>query len=53
MNGSFGDSGNEKTYIVRLRGLPWNTSPSEVQSFLQGSLVDRESLKSCSFSIRL
>lgn len=32
MNGSF----NVVQYVVRLRGLPWNTSQSEIFTFLQG-----------------
>jgi hypothetical protein len=34
MNGS----DNMNNFIVRLRGLPWNTNQSEVQSFLQGKI---------------
>ncbi|CAF3961542.1 unnamed protein product [Adineta steineri] len=36
MNGSYG---NNNGFIVRLRGLPWNTTQVEVQNFLQGCNV--------------
>ena len=32
MNGSY----TSNNFIVRLRGLPWNTEQSEIYSFLQG-----------------
>jgi len=35
MNGSYGSN----NFIVRLRGLPWNTTPGEVQNFLQGCKI--------------
>ena len=36
MNGSY----NPPHYIVRLRGLPWNTIQSEVHNFLQGKFEE-------------
>ncbi|CAF5001943.1 unnamed protein product, partial [Rotaria sp. Silwood1] len=35
MNGSYGNT----NFIVRLRGLPWNTTQTEVQNFLQGCKI--------------
>ncbi|CAF3880240.1 unnamed protein product [Rotaria magnacalcarata] len=35
MNGSYGNT----SFVVRLRGLPWNTTQTEVQNFLQGCNV--------------
>jgi hypothetical protein len=34
MNGLY----NGNNFIVRLRGLPWNSNASDVQNFLQGKI---------------
>jgi hypothetical protein len=35
MNGLY----NGNNFIVRLRGLPWNSNQSDVQNFLQGRIT--------------
>ncbi len=44
MNGLY----NGNNFIVRLRGLPWNSTPNDVQNFLQGRI--RERLILCTMS---
>ncbi|UJR09988.1 hypothetical protein I4U23_014212 [Adineta vaga] len=40
MNGSFVNNNNNNSgFVVRLRGLPWNTLKGDIQSFLQGCKV--------------
>ncbi|CAF0860294.1 unnamed protein product [Adineta ricciae] len=39
MNGSYSNNNNNPGFVVRLRGLPWNTLKGDIQSFLQGCKI--------------
>jgi len=39
MSDSYGNNNNNNNFIVRLRGLPWNTTKIEIEHFLQGCKI--------------